>query len=302
MFTDTHSQCVEGARIAQYNAKRKMRHAIGLAPRHHASAAHREARGRIGCELSGSDARTRFGHLHHVTMNAFPAADDDAYLDAPIEELKAHMSIARASNDRAKLSELVDALEALNPTDRCATSPLLDGYWETVYASPEPCWARGRPVLHVIESWCPQNLGPGAPGVLANPRGELWSDVAKGRGAYVQRARLRWGTIELRATYQWLGGESWDVEFVSRARLLFGLPLWRAPLLAPLPSDLDHGVRPTYVDGELCILRAPACTAGQTTLRSERVYLLRRRRNRLWQDGSFKGLSDRPLVGFDLDP
>ena len=84
--------------------------------------------------------------------------------------------------------------------------------------------------------------------------------------------------------------------------MLFGLPLWRAPLLAPLPSDLDHGVRPTYVDGELCILRAPACTAGQTTLRSERVYLLRRRRNRLWQDGSFKGLSDRPLVGFDLDP
>ena len=32
------------------------------------------------------------------------------------------------------------------------------------------------------------------------------------------------------------------------------------------------------------------------------LYLLERMRNRLWQDGSFKGLSDKPLLGFELDP
>ena len=52
--------------------------------------------------------------------------------------------------------------------------------------------------------------------------------MAQGRGAYVQRARLRFGlSRELRATYNWLGGEAWEVQHVSQARLLLGLPLWR---------------------------------------------------------------------------
>ena len=32
--------------------------------------------------------------------------------------------------------------------------------------------------------------------------------------------------------------------------------------------------------------------AGESELRAERVYLLRRLRNRMWQDSTFKGLSD----------
>ena len=43
--------------------------------------------------------------------------------------------------------------------------------------------------------------------------------------------------------------------------------------------------------------------AGPQPLRPERVYLLRRMKNRLDQgDGSFKGLSDRPVMGFELEP
>ena len=61
-------------------------------------------------------------------------------------------------------------------------------------------------------------------------------------------------------------------------------------------------MRPVYIDGELMVLRAPAVLAADVELRAERLYLLRRMRNRLWQDGSFKGLSDKPLLGFELEP
>jgi hypothetical protein len=108
----------------------------------------------------------------------------------------------------------------------------------------------------------------------------------------------------VRATYTWLGGDTWDIQYVSRARLFLGVPLWRRQLSQTSPSvDFDHAVRPTYVDGELCVLRAPAVCAGGCELRAERVYVLRRMKNRLWQgDGSFSGLSDKPVFGFELDP
>ena len=51
----------------------------------------------------------------------------------------------------------------------------------------------------------------------------------------------------------------------------------------PNPNPNPDQVRPTFVDGELCILRAPAVHAGPQTLRPERVYLLRRMKNRLDQ-------------------
>ena len=45
-------------------------------------------------------------------------------------------------------------------------------------------------------------------------------------------------------------------------------------------------------------LRVPSVRAGESCeLRSERLYVLSRLRNRLWQQGSFSGLSDR--MGFD---
>ena len=74
---------------------------------------------------------------------------------------------------------------------------------------------------------------------------------------------------------------------MSQARLLLGIPIWRRRLVTPVTLDLDYGIRPTFVDGELCVLRAPAITAGDDELRAGRVYLLKRMRNRLWQDDSF---------------
>lgn len=235
---------------------------------------------------------------------SFPAARDDAYEDETTG-LKTSIRAALAIGDSGTLAELLPELEALNPTERCATSPLIEGYWETLYTSPPAEWTRGGRLRHVIEyDYSPQgSLGPGAPGILAGPRGNRWEDVSNGRGAYVQRAKLRFGSREVRSTYTWLGGEAWALEVVSRARLLFGIPIWRRRVGNAVTIDVDHAVRPTYVDGELCVLRSPAVTAGDCELRPERIYLLRRMRNRLWQgDGSFRGLSDRPVLGFELDP
>lgn len=132
------------------------------------------------------------------------------------------------------------------------------------------------------------------PGLLQRPDGSLWADVRRGHGAYVQRSKHRFGTDELRARYTWLGGDEWALEFISRSRLLFGVRIWsrRIPSSAAEPPDLDHALRPTFVDGEWLVLRAPPVFAGESELRAERVYLLRRLRNRMWQDSTFKGLSD----------
>ena len=268
-----------------------------------------------------------------VTMAGFPEVDDDAYADANTKMLKDEIGAAHRAGDSNGLGKLVLKLEQLNPTERCATSPLLDGHWETLYASRPASWMRGGRVTHIIESYSSAD-SPGAPGLLAGPTGTRWDDVADGRGAYVQRARLRFGSTEgedegalntpqnrlnashltgvckpfarvraVRGTYTWLGGEAWDIRYVSRARLIFGIPVWKQSVASPSAIvDFDHAVRPTFVDGDVCILRAPAVLAGECELRPERVYLLKRMRDRLWQDGSFIGLSDRPVFGFDLEP
>ena len=236
-----------------------------------------------------------------LAMGAFPDVADDHY-DDDAAEIKAAIRAALSSGDRTAVGRLVGQLEKCNPTERPATSPLLDGCWETLYASDTADWTRGAGrVRHLIESYCP---GPNAyASVLqAGPRGNRWDDVRDGRGAYVQRARHRFGSSEVRATFTWLGGEAWDIEYVSRARLLLGIPFWRRRIRGQGSLDLDHAVRPTFVDGGLCVLRVPAISAAGTLLRQERFYLLQRIRHRLWQDGSFVGLSDAPLMGFDLDP
>ena len=240
----------------------------------------------------------------HVRLQA-DNDDDDG--EAARENIKLAIKAAHVAGDSKGLLQLAVALEKLNPSDRPATSPLLDGYWETIFSSAPARWSGGGRLRHIIE-WAPYSespytsQGPGAPGILEDIRGNRWDDVADGRGAYVQRARRRFGSSEIRSTYTWLGGEAWDVRFVSQARLLFGIPIWRRQLGAPDRVDLDYAVRPTFVDGELCVLRSPAVCAGDAELRRERVYILKRMRNRLWQDGSFTGLSDRPVFGFELDP
>ena len=73
-----------------------------------------------------------------------------------LERVKGRLieAIAARSNS-AKIDTLVSALEPLCETDRCATSPLLDGYWDVIYASNVPQWAqqayrKGR-LQHAIE-------------------------------------------------------------------------------------------------------------------------------------------------------
>ena len=231
------------------------------------------------------------------------------------EAIVATLQLTCSEDERAsRLRFLAEALEPLCEIDRLGTSPLVDGYWELFYAdSPPAWWGRHGRVRHAIESAAPtqrptgdddvapadsvSGTSPGAPGLRTGPRGGEWNDVSEGRGAYVQRCRRNlFLTTELRATYTWLGGEAWELTFVSRKQLLFGaLPVWRSrSSTLQLSSDLDHALRPTFVDGDYLILRTPAVTAGgDVVLRSKRMYMLRRLRNRLWQDNDFVGMSDR---------
>ena len=186
-----------------------------------------------------------------VAMDAFPERVD-SYEDETTS-LKAAIRVAHVAGDSAGLRALVESLELLNPTERCATSPLLDGFWETLYASKPAAWTRGGRLRHVIESWSEgdapgmgMSSSPGMPGLLSGPRGTAWTDVAEGRGAYVQRARLRFGfSRELRATYNWLGGDAWEVRHVSQARLLLGIPLWRRTVRDGVSVDLDPNTSPS---------------------------------------------------------
>ena len=186
-----------------------------------------------------------------VTMDAFPERVDN-YEDETAS-LKAAIRVAHVAGDSAGLCALVESLELLNPTERCATSPLLDGFWDTLYASKPAAWTRGGRLRHVIESWSEgdapgmgMSSSPGMPGLLSGPRGTAWTDVAEGRGAYVQRARLRFGfSRELRATYNWLGGDAWEVRHVSQARLLLGIPLWRRTVRDGASVALDPNTSPS---------------------------------------------------------
>ena len=63
-----------------------------------------------------------------VAMDAFP---ERVYsYEDETTSLKAAIRVALVAGDKEDVRTLVDALERLNPTERCATSPLLDGYWE----------------------------------------------------------------------------------------------------------------------------------------------------------------------------
>uniref|UniRef100_A0A7S0IPB2 Uncharacterized protein n=1 Tax=Calcidiscus leptoporus TaxID=127549 RepID=A0A7S0IPB2_9EUKA len=242
---------------------------------------------------TGSSARSSFTALSHENVDDIKEA--------------IFAACAAGAEGRKTLRVLVTQLEPLCEVERCGTSALLDGYWRSVYVSDSPAWTRGsRELIFGIESFTPEGreiagtaMSPGTPGLLTGPAGNLWRDVSAGRGVCVQRACGRLSTREVRATYTWLGGDAWDLHFASRTVLLLGLPIWRRPASA-LGIDLDHGLCPTYVDGELLIMRSPAVRAGKDQLRAGRVYLLRRLKNQLWQDNSFRGLTD--VVPLGIDP
>jgi hypothetical protein len=221
-------------------------------------------------------------------------------IDTELAQSAAADTLDEAAVNQERMDGLIAELEPLCEDPRCATSPLLDGYWDLVYATSLPRWA---PLVHVIESHVTDALkgGGGAPGIRSAPLGRLWEDVREGHGAYVQRSMGGlFGTREVRARYTWLGGGAWDVDYISEARLLFGVPLWRRRIRAE-DTDLDHEIRPTYVDGDYLVLRSPAVTCGTNEMRPARTYLLSRRRHRLWQadefSNEFVGMSDR--AGFE---
>jgi len=252
--------------------------------------------------LDAEEAETVLAAAARTTTPRACMGDSDEVLD-----VKYAIAVAVAARDGIRLGQLVDELEPLCEVERPATSPLIDGTWEEVFSSSPPRWTRARRLCHSIESAAPSSPSPvtelsgpptrsaggrGARSLRSSPAGTLWDDVRSGRGAYVQRARALMGTREVRATYSWLGGEQWELTFVSASRLLLGIPLWSSPV-ADADADLDHCLRPTYVDGSFLVLRSPAVCVGDVELRTERVYLLRRQRNPLWQDDTFVGLSDR---------
>ena len=104
-----------------------------------------------------------------------------------------------------------------------------------------------------------------------------WLEVQKGwtglePGHYVQR--VGGGLLRGECTAQWseLGGEAWSVGWRSCRLTLLGLRVWRHDALRA-DADFDYDVWPTFVDGDLCVLRSPAVVAGGKNLRSPEALL-----------------------------
>ncbi|KAL3896310.1 MAG: hypothetical protein SGPRY_013299, partial [Prymnesium sp.] len=158
-------------------------------------------------------------------------------------------------------------LEEINPCERPASSPLLDGRWTTAWVSKPPLWSasfplRTRRLTHSLD---------------------IFQSNAPGR--YTQSCRVG-GLLraKIEGTCTPLGGDNLRIEFDPTIKFsLLGITLFTRPL-DPNGSDLDHAMQPTFVDGDTCILRAAAVYAGVSrVLRPERIYILRRERSRYWQ-------------------
>ena len=59
-----------------------------------------------------------------------------------------------------------------------------------------------------------------------------------------------------------LGGDAWSIDYERFVLSLLGMPVWRRRVRRRA-ADLDWGIRPTFLDGELLVLRAPAVAAGE---------------------------------------
>lgn len=204
-----------------------------------------------------------------------PASRGGGDAEGSAEDLKRSIlaQVSKAS-PYYSVPELVAALEARGLDDdlgaRPAASPLLEGDWETLWVSEPPRWTRRWPLrraqrlTHVIRGG--------------------WTGLEPGH--YVQR--VGGGLLRGECTAQWseLGGEAWSVGWRSCRLTLLGLRVWRHDALRA-DADFDYDVRPTFVDGDLCVLRSPAVVAGACELRAGRIYVLRRLRHRLWNGDGF---------------
>ena len=203
---------------------------------------------------------------HHPTCVA-PSLPDPERLKAEITRLGGKPSLRRPQE--ATLPSLESALvqlEESNPTERPASSPLLDGMWSTQWFSSAPRWTRlpfvSRTMWHHIDT----SHGKGGP------------------GRYTQRVRVA-GIFLAHATGSIcaLGGGDLRVEYERYSLSFLGIPLFRRSVYQ-FDADLDHALRPTFLDGDSCVLRADAVCAGPSrVLRPARTYVLRRDRHALWQ-------------------
>ena len=165
---------------------------------------------------------------------------------------------------------IVTLLEAHNPTERPATSPLLDGLWRVTWAkNVPPVWATNLPFYNDPQSQLLLELDLSEPG---RP------------GLYRQRIRIGILCADVEGQCSALGGNDLSIQFRRGVRVsISGLPVFRMGLDS-LSSDLDHDLRVTYLDGTMLIMRAAQVTVGSRVLRPARMYVLERQRHEVfWQ-------------------
>jgi hypothetical protein len=163
-----------------------------------------------------------------------------------------------------EILELLALLEQNNPTDRPATSPLLDGVWTPLWTkNVAPLWAENLPFARLGRADLSLKFDlsePGAPGL------------------YRHRMRIRRVLCaDVEASCSALGGWDLRTEYRPGVRIsVLGVPLFRLGL-DPLSSDLDHDLEVTFLDGTMLILRAARVTVPA------RIYVLQRQRHEFWQ-------------------
>lgn len=191
--------------------------------------------------------------------------------NSDVEALKAEIVdvVASGAAEPEAVRSRIALLESMDIHDRPAGSPLLDGRWKTVWSDGAPRWARLGPLTHAIE------------GGWLGDKPSRYSQCSN---------RLGVG-LALHASYTSLGGDDWELDFDLFELTVLGLPLWRRRVRRR-EADLDHGIRPTFLDGEMCVLRAPAVQADTIELRPERIYVMSRIRNVLNNDMEVMGSSN----------
>lgn len=179
---------------------------------------------------------------------------------------------ANAEAVEPEILEILALLELNNPTDRPATSPLLDGVWAPLWTKNlPPAWAKNLPLLSRI----------------GRAELSLKFDLSEPHAPGLYRQRVRIGSVvcaDVEASCSALGGKDLRTEYRPDVRLsiLGAVPLFRRGL-DPLSSDLDHDLEVTFLDGTMLVLRAAQVTVGSRVLRPARIYVLQRQRHEYWQ-------------------
>lgn len=224
-----------------------------------------------------------------VLRAVLPAAHSRSAPPRLLEELDAISELKRQIRACAEIGGAADAsveslvaeLERAALDDelgrRPAASPLVDGRWETLFATERPGWTSrwplGRPPPH----------GRKRRGLTHEIRGGYETGTA---GEYTQRACGRLGLSRtMHARWTELGGDAWSLSWHSSTLAIAGVRLWRDRALRA-EADFDY-LRPTFVDGDMLVLHSAAILADGCELRPARTYVLGRLRHPLWNGDGF---------------